>query len=114
MKAQTRAKRIRFKLKQNAASGAIRLSVFKSINHICVQAIDDSEGKTIASFGSDMKVAKEKKLKGIKLAEYVGSEIAKKLKSINKVKVFFDRGGYAYHGKVKALADAARNNGLEF
>ena len=92
-----------------------RLSVFKSLKHIYVQAIDDVTGVTIAS-ASTM----EKDLKGkfgsanAGAAKAVGALIAQRVKDKGLKKVVFDRGGYLYHGNIKALADSARENGLEF
>ena len=86
-----------------------RLNVFRSAKNITVQLIDDENGNTIVSASS-----MELKLKNggnIEAAKQVGAEIAKKAKI---TKVVFDRGGYEYHGRVEALADAARENGLEF
>ena len=88
-----------------------RLSVFKANRHIYAQVIDDNLGKTLAAASS-----KEVKSKGKKadLAKEVGKLVASKalLKNIKSVK--FDRGGFAYHGRVKALAEGAREGGLEF
>lgn len=93
-----------------------RLCVFRSSNYIYTQIIDDSAGKTLAS-ASDLdpeikdKVAGKKKVEG---AELVGSLTAQRALSKGISKVVFDRGGYKYHGRVKALAEAARKAGLEF
>jgi len=87
-----------------------RLAVFRSSTSIYAQLIDDKAGKTIASSSS----LKMKKASGMELAKQVGAEIAKQA-STKKVKVcVFDRGGYLYHGRVKALAEAAREGGLNF
>jgi large subunit ribosomal protein L18 len=88
-----------------------RLSVFRSLSQIYAQLIDDVSGKTLASANS-----LEVKGKGTKseLATKVGELIAKKALDIKVSSVVFDRGGYQYHGRVKALAEAARNSGLEF
>jgi large subunit ribosomal protein L18 len=93
-----------------------RLNVFRSLKHIYVQVIDDSSGKTIASASTA-----DKGLKGsvkigsnIEAAKSVGAEIAKKAVEKGVKQVIFDRGGYIYHGRVKALADAAREGGLDF
>ncbi len=86
-----------------------RLSVYRSNKNIFAQLIDDEQGKTLAS-------ASSLKLQGnsTEVAAKVGVEIAKEAKKLKIEKVVFDRGGYLYHGRVKALADAARENGLEF
>lgn len=89
-----------------------RLNVFRSNKQIYVQIIDDVNGKTLVSASSA-----ELGLKNgcnIEAATKVGTEIAKKAKDANISNVVFDRGGYLYHGRIKALADAAREAGLEF
>jgi large subunit ribosomal protein L18 len=90
-----------------------RLAIFKSLKHIYVQVIDDANGRTIASASSR---EKESAAKGanVAAAKAVGSLIAERLQGKGVKKVVFDRGGYLYHGRVKALADAAREKGLEF
>jgi large subunit ribosomal protein L18 len=105
-----------------------RLAVFRSLSHIYVQVIDDAEGKTLVSASSAEKSGKgaaEKSGKGAKSgkkaaggniagAKSIGKAIAERAKEKGIQKVVFDRGGYLYHGRVKALADAAREAGLEF
>ncbi len=88
-----------------------RLTVFRSLNHIYAQLIDDSTGTVLAST-SDMK-GNEKGTKTEK-AKTVGKEIAKKAGEKKITKVVFDRNGYKYHGRVKAVAEAAREEGLKF
>ena len=83
-----------------------RLNVYRSNKNIFVQLIDDENGVTLASASS--------KGKNIEAATKVGESIAKEAKKLKISKVVFDRGGYLYHGRVKAIADAARENGLEF
>ena len=93
-----------------------RLSVYRSVGHIYAQVIDDRGGRTIASASSVDKEVK-KSLKGggnIASAKAIGKAIAERAKAAGVVKVVFDRGGYKYHGRVKALADAAREAGLQF
>ena len=93
-----------------------RLSVYRSVGHIYAQVIDDRGGRTIASASSVDKETK-KNLKGggnIASAKAVGKIIAERAKAAGVAKVVFDRGGYKYHGRVKALADAAREAGLQF
>ena len=90
-----------------------RLAVFRSVNHIYAQVIDDGQGHTIVAAGST-----EKDLRGkggnIEGAKLIGQKVAERAKEKGISKVVFDRGGYQYHGRVKALADAARQAGLEF
>lgn len=89
-----------------------RLNVFRSNKEIYVQVIDDEIGKTLASSSSvALKLKNGGNQEGAKL---VGKDIAEKCKNLKITKVVFDRGGYLYHGRVEALANAARENGLEF
>jgi large subunit ribosomal protein L18 len=93
-----------------------RLCVYRSLGHIYAQVIDDRAGKTLVSASSVDKDTK-KNLKGggnIAAAKMIGKAIAERAKAAGVVKVVFDRGGYKYHGRVKALADAAREAGLQF
>lgn len=115
--------RVRQKLKKDIKkTGRLRLSVFRSSKHIYAQIIDDKNGKTLVSasskekgFDALIKKAKEQDAKGkILVSKIVGSSLAEKAKKDGIKKVVFDRGGYIYHGRIKALADAARDNGLEF
>lgn len=94
-----------------------RLAVFKSARHIYAQVIDDDAGRTLAQASTlDTEVAK--KLEGhtgnVAAAEVVGATVAERAKQAGHEAVVFDRGGFIYHGKVKAVADAARENGLKF
>ena len=94
-----------------------RLSVFRSDKHIYAQVIDDFAGKTLAAVSStlaDVRGADLKNGGNITAAQKVGTAIAQKAKAIGITKVAFDRGGRAYHGRIKALADAARKGGLNF
>lgn len=86
-----------------------RLSVFRSNTNLYVQLIDDGAAKTLASVSSRETKGKQAKMKK---AEHVGEAIAKKAKSLGIEKAVFDRGRYAYHGAVKAIAEAARKTGL--
>jgi large subunit ribosomal protein L18 len=93
-----------------------RLCVYRSLGHIYAQVIDDRTGQTLASASSVDKETK-KNLKGggnIAAAKVIGKAIADRAKAAGVTKVVFDRGGYKYHGRVKALADAAREAGLQF
>ena len=93
-----------------------RLSVFRSLHHIYVQLIDDASGKTIAAASTREKdiAADLQSRKNVGAAEKVGKAIAERAKEKGITAVVFDRGGYKYHGRIKALADAARGAGLEF
>ncbi|MBI4202873.1 MAG: 50S ribosomal protein L18 [Chloroflexi bacterium] len=93
-----------------------RLSVYRSIKEIYAQVIDDSAGRTLAA-ASSMKLAgdsPEEKVTKTGEAKLVGAEIARKAREAGVTQVVFDRGGNRYHGRVKALAEAAREGGLEF
>ena len=93
-----------------------RLSVYRSINHISVQVIDDTSGRTLAAASSseaDLRKA-QKATSTMVAAEAVGKAVAERALKAGIKTVVFDRGGYIYHGRVKALAEAARAAGLEF
>lgn len=93
-----------------------RLSVFRSLKHIYAQVIDDREGRTLASASSLDKQVRQQAAYGgnIAAAKVVGKVLGERAKQAGVTRVVFDRGGYQYHGRVKALADAAREAGLEF
>jgi large subunit ribosomal protein L18 len=92
-----------------------RLSVYRSLNHIYVQVIDDLKGVTLVSASSaEGKKADRKTGGNLAAAKSVGKAIAERARNKGIEKVVFDRGGYIYHGRVKALADAAREAGLKF
>lgn len=91
-----------------------RMSVFRSNAQISVQLIDDKAGKTLVSASSLCKEIAEKKGTKTEQAALVGAAVAEKAKAAGIETVVFDRNGYLYHGRVKALADAARNGGLNF
>ena len=91
-----------------------RLAVFRSLKHIYVQVIDDHEGRTLAAASSGEKKSAVKSGGNLAGAKEIGKIIAERAKAKGITKVVFDRGGYLYHGRVKALADAARAAGLEF
>jgi len=93
-----------------------RLCVYRSLGHIYAQVIDDLSGKTLVS-ASSIDGETKKNLKGggnVAAAKVIGKAIAERAKAAGVSKVVFDRGGYKYHGRVKALADAAREAGLKF
>jgi len=105
--------RERIRRKITGTSARPRLAVFRSLKSIYAQVIDDASGKTIVSASS---LEKDAGAKGSNAAaaKAVGALIAKKAKDKGITSVVFDRGGYLYHGNIKALADAAREAGLEF
>lgn len=106
-----RHRRIRAKIKGN--KNRPRLCVFKSENHIYCQLIDDEKGKTISA-ASDLELKIKGKRIEKEIAREVGKLIAKKTKDLKIEKVIFDRSGYKYHGRIKELAEGARENGLKF
>ena len=98
-----------------------RLAVFRSLNHVYAQLIDDGSSRTLAAASTvDMKAAgraqgaPQGKRNGVAQAQEVGKAIAAKAKAVGVSSVVFDRGGFLYHGRIKALADAAREAGLQF
>ena len=108
---------VRRKVKYAAGvRGRARLSVFRSSKHIYAQLIDDAKGETLVTASSLEKTTREGAKTGanIDAAKVVGKLIAERAKEKGINQVVFDRGGYIYHGRVKALADAARAAGLEF
>jgi large subunit ribosomal protein L18 len=110
-----RAHRVRHTLKKKA-HGRARLSVFRSSKQIYAQVIDDSTGRTVAAASTLDKDLKGSLKKGSDLAaaQAVGKLIAERALQAGVTNVVFDRGGYLYHGRIKALADAARKAGLNF
>jgi large subunit ribosomal protein L18 len=109
---QKRHERIRLRLR--GSTERPRLAVFRSLNHIYAQVIDDTSGRTLATAST-----LEKELRGIKAtksedAQTVGRLVAERAKAAGVDRVVFDRAGFRYHGRIKALADAAREAGLEF
>ncbi len=110
-----RKARIRVALKK-AANGKLRLSVFRSGKHIYAQIIDDAKGATVVSASTLDKEIRDsiKKSSTIEAASFIGKVVAERAVKAGVSEVVFDRGGYIYHGRVKALADAAREAGLKF
>ncbi|HWA02526.1 MAG TPA: 50S ribosomal protein L18 [Rhizomicrobium sp.] len=108
-----RKSRTRYRLKSNA-SGRPRLSVFRSGKHIYAQVIDDRAAATLAAASTNEKDDRPEKSYNLEAASAVGRKIAERALAKGVKQVVFDRGGYIYHGRVKALADAAREGGLEF
>lgn len=92
-----------------------RLAIYRSLNHVYAQVIDDLAGTTLVSASSRDKDAKISGTSGnVKAAESVGSLLAERAKAAGITQVVFDRGGFKFHGRIKAFADAARKGGLEF
>lgn len=110
-----RAQRTRYQLKKKSG-GKLRLSVHRTANHTYAQLIDDGAGKTIAAASSLEKDIREnvKSTGNADAAAAVGKLIAERAKTAGAETVVFDRGGFQYHGRIKALADAARESGLNF
>ena len=110
---QKRAQRIRRQIKK-VANGRPRLSVHRTSLHIYAQVIDDVKGHTLAAASSLEKGSKGKSGANVEAAAAVGKRIAEKALAAGIQSVAFDRAGYRYHGRVKALAEAAREGGLSF
>jgi large subunit ribosomal protein L18 len=112
---ERRRERVRIAIRKRAV-GRIRLSIFRSGKHIYAQLIDDSKGVTLAQASTIDKDLKSKVKSGAttEAAKQVGIVIAERAKAAKVTEVVFDRGGYLYHGRVKALADGAREGGLSF
>lgn len=108
------ARHTRVRNKVTGTSNVPRLNVFRSNSNIFAQIIDDEASKTLVSASSIDKELKLENGGNIEAAEKVGELLAKRAKKAKISKVVFDRGGYLYHGRVKALAESARENGLEF
>jgi len=106
--------RMRIKKRLSGTTGSPRLSVFRSNKEIYVQIVDDTKGTTLVAASSRDKALADKKVTKVEQAKLVGSAIAEKAKAAGITAVVFDRGGYLYHGRVKALAEAAREAGLKF
>ncbi len=108
-------RKMRVREKVFGTSERPRLSVYRSLKQIYAQIIDDTNGKTLAASSSlDKAIKTQTKGGNIKSATLIGKALAEKAKSAHIKKVVFDRGGRIYHGSIKALADAAREGGLEF
>jgi|SRR5882672_10719835 len=111
-----RRQNIRFGIRKKISGEATkpRLSVFRSNSDIYVQLIDDVKGFTLASASSRDKDIKAQKGNKVEISKLVGTAIATKANSLGITDVVFDRGGYLYHGRVKSVADGAREGGLKF
>ena len=99
---------------KDAATGRARLTVFRSSKHIYAQVIDDQKGATLAAASSLEKDMRGKTGANVDAAKAVGKLVAQRAIEKGVKSVVFDRGGYLYHGRIKALADAAREGGLQF
>jgi large subunit ribosomal protein L18 len=108
-------RKVRIRKKVRGTEGRPRLSVFRSNKHIYAQIIDDVSGRVLVSASSVDKECREKMKKGpgIDIAKGVGTAVAERAMAKQITQVVFDRNGYLYHGRVKALADAAREKGLQ-
>ena len=118
---EDRRTRIKLRLRKRIAGSEARprLTVYRSLSHIYVQVIDDMTGKTVASAATTeaaLKAGLNGKTRGSNKAgaEFIGQTIAQRLKDKGITRVVFDRNGYLYHGRIQAVADAARKAGLEF
>jgi len=112
IKINKRALRVRKKLKK-VNKNRYRLSIFRSLKNISAQIIDDKNSKTLLSVSS-MKNTKEKKIKKTELSIQIAELLAKKALEMKITNVYFDRGKYKYHGRVKSFAESLRKNGLNF
>lgn len=107
-----RKRQIRVRARVRGTVERPRLNVFRSANHIYAQVINDIEGRTLVAASTlDKEVSEAPKLQQ---AQAVGKLVAERAKAAGITKVVFDRGGYLYHGRIKALADSAREGGLDF
>lgn len=116
MRAARIRRHIRVRKRVSGTAERPRLAVFRSLSHIYAQVIDDVSRTTLVS-ASDMEAALKSKLNGktkSDVASLVGEVVAERAKEKGVTKVVFDRGGYPFHGRIKALAEAARSGGLEF
>jgi len=111
-----RREKIKFRVRKKIIGTTVRprLSVFRSNNDIYVQLIDDSAGKTLASASSRDKDILAQKGTKVEKSKLVGSAIARKASELGLLDVTFDRSGYLYHGRVKAVAEGAREGGMKF
>src|SRR4029077_7921141 len=117
LKKQTERRTARVRLAVKAAAGTrLRLSVFRSSKHIYAQVIDDRKGETLAAASSIEEAMRGSRKTGahIEAAKEVGKLVAERASAKGIKDVVFDRGGYIFHGRIKALADAAREGGLNF
>jgi large subunit ribosomal protein L18 len=116
VKKAERRERIHVRIRRRLKGSDVRprLAVFRSVKHIYAQVIDDTNGKTIVSASSAEKNTPVKNGGNVAGAQALGKLVAERAREKGVTKVVFDRGGYLYHGRIKALAEAAREAGLEF
>jgi large subunit ribosomal protein L18 len=111
-------RRVRYRIRKkiDGTANRPRLAIFRSAKHIYAQAIDDTTGRTLAAASTQDSSLKTEIPNGssVEAAKRVGGLIAQKLKDVGVASVVFDRGGYVYHGRIKALADAVREGGFQF
>jgi large subunit ribosomal protein L18 len=112
--AARRKRHERIRLQMEGTAARPRLAVFRSLNHIYAQVIDDASGKTLAAASSVEKELRGSKGTKIDEAKVIGKLVAERAKSAGVERVVFDRAGFRYHGRIKSLADAAREAGLDF
>jgi large subunit ribosomal protein L18 len=112
--AARRTRHDRIRLSMAGTEVRPRLAVFRSLNHIYAQVIDDASGKTLAAASTAEKELKGSKSSKSEEAAVVGRLVAQRAKAAGVERVVFDRAGFRYHGRIKSLADAAREAGLEF
>ena len=111
-----RRQKIKYRIRKNSVGSTAkpRLSVFRSNTDIYVQLIDDANGKTLAAASSKDKDIQAQKVTKSEKSKLVGAAIARKANDLGIKEIVFDRGGYLYHGRVKSVADGAREAGLQF
>ena len=114
-KVERKKLRIRSKLKKNAGNNRLRLSVSRSLKNISAQIIDDKKNETLVSASSfEKEMKKINKVNKKELSILIAERLAKKAQEKKISKVFFDRGNYKYHGRIKTFAETLRKNGMEF
>ncbi|MBM2809371.1 MAG: ribosomal protein [Chloroflexi bacterium] len=113
-RAARRRRHLRIRKRVNGTTARPRLSVFRSLNNIFVQVVDDTRGTTVAAASTLDSSLRNQSGGKSERAKAVGLAIAERARAVGVTSVVFDRGGYLYHGRVKALADGAREGGLEF
>ena len=107
--------RVRNKVKKVSRPGRYRLCIFRSSKNISAQIIDDMNQTTLLSASSSEKdIKSDNKIKKIEISKIVAEKLAKKAQEKKITKIFFDRGGYKYHGRIKIFAETLRKNGMEF